>query len=57
MNGMDMQPASGDWLGWLIVAIGAVLTVWTIAASIYWIVKPGELEPGHAKNLILRKDR
>lgn len=52
-----MQPVSGDWFGWIIVIVGAIATVWTIGASIYWIIWPGEREPAHPKNLILRSDR
>jgi hypothetical protein len=57
MNDMNMKPASGDWLGWIIVVVGALATIWTIGASIYWIARPGEREPEHPKNLILRSDR
>jgi hypothetical protein len=57
MNDMSMRPASGDWLGWIIVIVGALVTTWAIGASIYWIVRPSEREPEHPKNLILRDDR
>jgi len=57
MNGMNMQPQSNDLLGWLIVAVGSTVTLWSIAASIYWVIRPGEAEPDHPKNIILRGDR
>jgi hypothetical protein len=57
MNDMNMKPTSGDWLGWIIVVLGALATIWTIGISIYWIVQPGERDPKHPKNLVLRGDR
>lgn len=54
---MNMKSASGDWLGWIIVVVGTVATIWTIGISIYWIVRPGERDPKHPKNLVLRRDR
>jgi hypothetical protein len=44
-------------IGWIIVAVGTVATLWTICASIYWTIWPGETEPDHPKNIILRSDR
>ncbi len=44
-------------IGWAIVAIGTAATLWSIAASIYWTVRPGETDPAHPKRLILRSDR
>lgn len=57
MNGMQMQPSPHDAVGWFIVALGAAATLWSIAASIYWIVRPGETQPDHPKRMILRGDR
>lgn len=57
MTGMSMQPAAGDWLGWIIVIAGTLATLWTIGASIYWVFWPGEREVTHPKRLIMRDDR
>lgn len=57
MNGMSMQPAQGDVLGWIVVIVGTIATLWTIVATVYWLVRPGEKEPEHPKNLILKDDR
>jgi hypothetical protein len=57
MNDMQMRPDAGDWFGILVVIIGTLATLWTIGISLYWIVRPGEREPEHPKNLILRVDR
>ncbi len=43
--------------GWIVIAVGTAATVWTIAIAIYWTVRPGETDPAHPKNLILRNDR
>lgn len=57
MNNMSMQPVQGDVLGWIVVIGGTLATLWTIAATIYWLVRPGETQPDHPKNLILKDDR
>lgn len=58
MNGMPTAPALTDNpLGWLVVAVGAVATAWAIVASVYWAIRPGELDPLHPKYTILRDDR
>jgi hypothetical protein len=44
-------------IGWLIVATGTLATLWTIAAALYFTIRPGETEPDHPKRLILRNDR
>lgn len=44
-------------IGWIIVGIGAVATLWTICAAIYWTIWPGETDADHPKRLILRDDR
>lgn len=44
-------------IGWIIVGGGAAATLWTIAAAIYWLVRPGETEPDHPKRIVLRSDR
>lgn len=44
-------------IGWAIVAIGTLATLYTIVAAVYWMVRPGETEPDHPKRLILRNDR
>ncbi len=55
MNGA--QPPAHDVLGWIVVAAGSIATLWTIAAAIFWIARPGETDPAHPKRLILRDDR
>lgn len=57
MNDMSMQPAHGDVLGWIVVIAGSLATLWTIAAAVYWMLRPGETDPEHPKNLILKDDR
>ncbi len=57
MNGMQMQPTHGDALGWIVVVAGAVATLWTIGAALYWTFQPGETNPDHPKYLILKDDR
>ncbi len=44
-------------IGVLIVAGGTAAALWTIAAALYWLIKPGEDDPQHPKRLILRDDR
>ncbi|HEY1883210.1 MAG TPA: hypothetical protein VGG51_09265 [Candidatus Cybelea sp.] len=48
---------SGDPSAWAIIAIGAAFTAWTFVAAIYWIARPGETNPDHPKNLILKDER
>lgn len=57
MNDMSMHPAHGDVLGWIVVIGGSLATLWTIAAAVYWTLRPGETNPQHPKNLILKDDR
>lgn len=54
---MSMHPSAHDPLGWLVVAIGTLVTIWTIGAAIYWTIRPGENDPQHPKRLILKDDR
>lgn len=57
-DGMQMgPPAGGDPIGFAIVVVGAIVTLWTILFAIYASVRPGESDPGHAKYLILKDDR
>lgn len=44
-------------IGAIVIAVGTVATIWTIAASVYWIVRPGEHQLDHPKRSILRVDR
>lgn len=44
-------------IGWIIVAVGSLATLWTFGACIYWTLHPGETSPDHPKRLILRSDR
>ena len=57
MNGMQMQPPAHDVLGWSIVIAGSALTLWSMAASVYWTIRPGETQPNHPKRIVLRNDR
>lgn len=57
MNGMMAQPSPHDVLGWMVVVIGAITTIATIVASVYWTVRPGENDPQHPKRLVLKDDR
>lgn len=55
MNGMEFP---GDYvIGWIVIAVGTVVTIWTIAISLYWMIRPGETDPDHPKRMILRSDR
>ena len=40
-----------------VIAIGAIVTAFTIVMSIYWCIRPGETDPNHPKRSILRNDR
>jgi hypothetical protein len=44
-------------VAWPIVIAGTVGTIYTIVASIYWLLRPGETAPNHPKRMILRSDR
>lgn len=44
-------------LGWLVIALGTLATIGTIAAAFYWTIRPGERDPNHPKYLVLRSDR
>lgn len=44
-------------LGWIVVAAGTLVTVGTIVAGAYWLIRPGERDPRHPKYMILRRDR
>ena len=57
MNDMAMHPVHNDVLGWLVVVIGTIATLWTIGAALYWTFRPGEYEPNHPKRMILKDDR
>jgi hypothetical protein len=58
MSEMPMLPTlAHDPLGWAVIACGAIATTFTILISIYWVIRPGESDPNHPKNLILRDDR
>ena len=53
-----MQPSLlHDVLGWIVVAAGAIATIGTIVAALYWTIRPGESDPRHPKRMILRDDR
>ncbi len=57
MNGMSAQPPASDPFGWVVVVLGTIAALWTIWAAIYWTIRPGETDPRHPKNLILKDDR
>lgn len=57
MNGMSMQPAAHDPLGWIVVIAGTLATLWAFGAAAYWTARPGETDPAHPKYLILKDDR
>lgn len=44
-------------IGWIIIAVGTIATLWTVCASIYWMISPGETAPDHPKLIVLRRDR
>lgn len=54
----DMAPMDPhDIVGWTIIAIGAIFTIFSFGAAFVWSVWPGERNPEHPKNLILSEDR
>jgi len=57
MNSMVGHPAVHDVFGTVVVVVGAIATLLTIAAATYWTVYPGETDPGHPKRLVLKDDR
>lgn len=52
-----MAPVGHDPLGWIIVIAGSLVTVWTIVYAIRAMISPGEAQPDHPKQLILKEDR
>jgi hypothetical protein len=54
---MPMAPAGPDPIGYAIVILGALATLYTIFFAIRAVLRPGELESDHPKRMILRKDR
>jgi hypothetical protein len=55
---MSMGPPSGgDLFGFVVVAAGALATAASFFLAARATFRPGEREPGHPKNLILRDDR
>ena len=57
MSGMHFPALSEDAIGWLVVAAGVAGTLWTMVATAYWLLRPGETHPDHPKWIILRSDR
>lgn len=60
MNGMEhihSAPFSGDAGGWIVTVVATILTLWTIALAIRFLVMPGETRSDHPKLLILKDDR
>jgi len=57
LNDMPMAPAGPDPIGYAIVILGALATLYTIFFAIRAVLRPGELESDHPKRMILRKDR
>jgi len=54
---MGVPALQDDILGWIIVIIGTIATIYTIVAVIYWIIRPGETDPSHPKRIIMKDDR
>ena len=54
---MHVHPAIASGLGLLVIVVGAIITLFTVVASIYWCIRPGETDPNHPKRNILRSDR
>lgn len=44
-------------IGWIVVAVGAAATTWTIVAALRCTIHPGETDPNHPKRIVLRRDR
>lgn len=57
MNEMLVPAFAADPLGWMVVSVGVVATAVTIVMAVFWIVRPGERDPLHPKNVVLREDR
>lgn len=57
MTGMHVASFSNDPLGWIVWLSGAVVTAWTFYFAIHAFIAPGETNPDHPKNLILKDDR
>ncbi len=56
MNDMG-PPAGGDVLGTLVVIAGTIATVYAFVVAVRTTFRPGEIEPSHPKQLILKDDR
>ncbi len=54
---MDARPAGDDILGWLVVVFGTIATLFAIASTVYWFLRPGETDADHPKRIVLRSDR
>jgi hypothetical protein len=54
---MQMEPNGDLVLGWIVVALGTVATLYAIVIAIYWLIRPGETDPEHPKRIIMREDR
>ena len=57
MNDMHMTPPGSDPIGYAIVIVGAIATLWTIVFSVRALVWPGEENPDHPKYSIFREGR
>ncbi|MGH7659953.1 MAG: hypothetical protein ACRENA_03410 [Vulcanimicrobiaceae bacterium] len=44
-------------IGFAIVIVGAIVTLWTMGFAIRTSLRPGETDPEHPKYSILRPDR
>ena len=45
-----------DPLGIAVIVVGAIGTVWTFVLAFRWTLWPGETDPAHPKNVIMRDD-
>jgi len=50
-------PPGGDPFGWIMVVGGAAILIYSSFLAIKATIRPGETDPEHPKNVILRNDR
>lgn len=53
------SPPSGfeGIVSWIVIVLGAVVTLYVYVAAIRCLLRPGEESPTHPKRLILTEDR
>lgn len=56
LQGVTHGTGPGGTLDYIIISGAAVIVFVTLILSIWFLVRPGEKDPGHIKNLIISKE-